>query len=151
MRRPPQYHVGAKIVLHCGHGLAMQLRDNIPGIACPGFLTFFGGGIETGETLAGAAARELEEETGLRFTHALGLLSCVGYYNEGPRAVAGLYYYSQQVRCTDLHVTEGTLVCVSAPSELDDYPILEPVKVIATHYLQQLACASTVPVPGVVT
>lgn len=40
----------------------MQLRDNIPGIAYPGYWGFFGGHIEPGESPDVAVVRELIEE-----------------------------------------------------------------------------------------
>ncbi len=40
----------------------MQLRDDIPGIAYPGYWALFGGHIESGETPEVAVAREIIEE-----------------------------------------------------------------------------------------
>lgn len=44
-----------------------QLRDSREGVAAAGKWSLFGGRAEAGETLAEAAAREFEEEVGLRF------------------------------------------------------------------------------------
>ena len=43
--------------------IGAQLRDNIPGIASPGMLSTFGGGVDIGESPLQAALREIEEET----------------------------------------------------------------------------------------
>ena len=43
----------------------MQLRDDRPDIAEPGLWSLFGGGVEPGESMAQAAAREFLEETGI--------------------------------------------------------------------------------------
>lgn len=53
--------VAALIVLKDGRYL-MQLRDQKPGIFYPGHWGLFGGGMEPGETVEAALARELEEE-----------------------------------------------------------------------------------------
>jgi 8-oxo-dGTP diphosphatase len=57
---------GAGVILHDAAGrVLMQLRDDAPGIAYPGWWTVFGGGVEPGETLRAAAAREVAEEIGV--------------------------------------------------------------------------------------
>lgn len=57
---------GAKLVLTCGDGLLLLLRDDIPTIQWPGHWDLPGGGREGDETPEACALRELEEETGLR-------------------------------------------------------------------------------------
>jgi 8-oxo-dGTP pyrophosphatase MutT (NUDIX family) len=57
--------VAALIVLEDGRYL-MQLRDQKPGIFYPGHWGLFGGGMDPGETVEQALARELEEELGLK-------------------------------------------------------------------------------------
>jgi 8-oxo-dGTP diphosphatase len=47
----------------------MQLRDDRPGIAWPGYWTILGGGVEKGETSASAVVREVHEESGLRVSN----------------------------------------------------------------------------------
>lgn len=45
---------------------AMQLRDDKPGISCPGMWGLFGGGIKRNEKPKSAIAREVEEELDLK-------------------------------------------------------------------------------------
>ncbi|MEG3848371.1 NUDIX domain-containing protein [Microcoleus sp. herbarium19] len=58
----PQSIVRIFLMLPNGQIVA-QLRDNIPGIATPGMLSTFGGGVDIGESPQQAAVRELNEET----------------------------------------------------------------------------------------
>lgn len=57
---------GAKLVLTCGGGLLVLLRDDNPTIPWPGHWDLPGGGREGDESPLGCALRELFEETGLR-------------------------------------------------------------------------------------
>lgn len=52
----------ALAILYQGDQFLMQLRDDVPGIAYPGYWGFFGGHIELGEDPATAMRRELLEE-----------------------------------------------------------------------------------------
>lgn len=53
-------------ILYQGEQFLMQLRDDIPGIAYPGYWAFFGGHIEPEESARAAVYRELEEEIGYK-------------------------------------------------------------------------------------
>ncbi len=59
---------GAKTILLLGGRLAVIRRDNIAGIAYPGYLDLPGGGREGGESPEACALRELHEELGLRLS-----------------------------------------------------------------------------------
>ena len=52
---------GAKLVLTCGDGLLLLLRDDIPTIQWPGHWDLPGGGREGDETPEACALRELED------------------------------------------------------------------------------------------
>lgn len=56
---------GAKLILTCGDGLLVLLRDDLPSIAWPGHWDLPGGGREGSEAPLECGLRELLEETGL--------------------------------------------------------------------------------------
>lgn len=56
---------GAKLILTCGEGLLVLLRDDLTTIAWPGHWDLPGGGREGDESPLDCALRELFEETGL--------------------------------------------------------------------------------------
>ncbi len=53
----------AAVILEDADGrVLLQLRDSRPEVAWGGYWSFFGGGVEVGESLTEAACREIEEE-----------------------------------------------------------------------------------------
>jgi 8-oxo-dGTP pyrophosphatase MutT (NUDIX family) len=56
------------LLIRTDGAIIAQQRDDKPGIANPGAVSSFGGGIEPGETPEQAAVREINEETNLGLT-----------------------------------------------------------------------------------
>jgi len=55
----------ALAILTVSEGYALQLRDNLPTIASPGYWALFGGAIDGGESPLAAIRREIREELSL--------------------------------------------------------------------------------------
>ena len=67
-REPGSYRGALVMPQDLSGRVLLQMRDDIEGIIAPGRWCFFGGELDPGETPVEAAARELEEETGLSFS-----------------------------------------------------------------------------------
>jgi 8-oxo-dGTP diphosphatase len=74
----PRPEVAIAILYRSNGDVLLQLRDDIPGIAFPGYWGFFGGHLEPGETPEVALERELWEEIGYRIPAA----NFFGHYPE---------------------------------------------------------------------
>lgn len=112
-------HAAAGVMLLTPDGrLILQLRDDIPTIDNPGGITPFGGAAEPGETPPQCAARELEEETGLRVDPAaLQYLAEVSKLDFRGNNTACVFYLLRDVDPASLAVTEGTAIILT-PNEV---------------------------------
>ena len=100
MNKTP-HHV-AIAILHKDGKFLLQLRDNIPNIAHPGFWAFFGGHIEEHETPDVAIKRELEEEIG----YAPPVISLFDTFPT-PSVIRHIYYGELTVDLDRLVLNEG--------------------------------------------
>ncbi len=89
-------------ILYHDNQFLMQLRDNIPTIAFPGYWGLFGGHIEPGEDPETAVQRELVEEIG----YVMPSVEKFGIYpNE--IAVRHVFHTPLKVSLAELTLTEG--------------------------------------------
>lgn len=105
----------AVAILYQGDRFLMQLRDDIPTIAYPGYWGFFGGHIEPGETPEQALKRELQEEIGYTFTVKPVQFGC---YNE-PQVIRYVFAVPLLVACEDLVLNEGWDLKLLTPQEIE--------------------------------
>jgi 8-oxo-dGTP pyrophosphatase MutT (NUDIX family) len=115
--RAPVY---AAVILVTPEGkVAVQVRDDKPGIDDPGKLMVFGGAMMTGEEPEEAAQRELEEETTLRLP-----LEFFGSFVKVPQrhGRAGLVhaFIARDVDVTRIDVREGQGYRLVGEQDLDD-------------------------------
>lgn len=89
-------------ILHQDSKFLLQLRDNIPTIAHPGYWAFFGGHLEPNETPEAAVKRELEEEIG----YAPAVISWFDSFVT-PEVVRHIYYGDLTLDINQLVLNEG--------------------------------------------
>ncbi|MDY6936807.1 MAG: NUDIX hydrolase [Cyanobacteriota bacterium] len=92
----------ALAILHQDRRFLMQLRDNIPTIAHPGYWAFFGGHIEPGETPEVAVKREIIEE----INYEMPTVTSFGAF-DAPQAVRHVFYAPLTVGLDELELNEG--------------------------------------------
>jgi 8-oxo-dGTP pyrophosphatase MutT (NUDIX family) len=115
---PAQREFAAAILVDTQGRLLLQLRDNVPGIAYPGWVGLFGGHREAGETYLECVRREVHEETGLLLPpeRFMRLASHSRTEPDGTRVVGDLFIV-HGIAVDDLSITEGSLL-IAAPGEL---------------------------------
>ncbi len=105
----------AVAILYQGDRFLLQLRDDIPTIAYPGYWGFFGGHIEPGETPEQALKRELEEEISYTFTVKPVKFGC---YHE-PQVIRHVFAVPLLVPCEELVLNEGWDLKLLTPQDIE--------------------------------
>ena len=106
--RHPSSGEAAIVILTDPHGrVLLQLRDDFPGVANGGLWSFFGGGLEPGETAAAAAVREIGEEVGITL-HADQLRPFATYVSQaGLRPLVHVFRCLGTVSSHEIRLAEG--------------------------------------------
>jgi ADP-ribose pyrophosphatase YjhB (NUDIX family) len=104
---PTPRHQIAQAVLLVNRAYALQLRDDVPGIAARGMWALFGGALEEGESPEAALRREIFEELRIRVTDCR-LLWQVHRYSEFWGAVLRYWFFFADVTpLWPLHVVKA--------------------------------------------
>jgi 8-oxo-dGTP diphosphatase len=109
----PATHIAVAILYHRGRFL-MQLRNEIPNIAFPGYWAFFGGHIEPGETPEVAVQREIMEEIAYELPPEFALFNRY----ETPKVVRNVFYAPLSLELQDLVLGEGWDMALWTPEEI---------------------------------
>ncbi len=99
----------------------LQHRDNIPNIIEPNCWSFFGGGVEAGESLQEALERELQEELGCNVGKIEKELFRWTQSETGYLHVCFGVSFTASIE--DLHLKEGQAMAWYTTSELMDAPL----------------------------
>ena len=124
-RRPGAYR-GALVLPQVPDGrVLLQLRDDIEGIVAPGRWGLFGGEVEVGESPAEAAAREMEEETGLRFEAARFAPFASVVSSAAPHGLLYVHRLAADFALAELRLGEGSGYALCTPRQARRLDLLE--------------------------
>jgi len=112
--------------------LILQLRDDNPAIKDPNCLSLFAGAVEEGESLEEAIAREIQEETTLKFEKFTYLFT----WDNGDGRVSHVFYHDN-VNMADIDVKEGQgFRIIHSQADLDKHEFAPISKSILTKFFQ---------------
>lgn len=110
--------------------VAFQLRSNLPGIVNPDQWGLFGGHIEDGETPAGGALREVEEE--LSCTLQPGKLRYLADEWRGAEKRYFLFHYPLTEELDNVRLTEGQRFAFFSLSQIRE-GVVGTNKIVSYH------------------
>jgi UDP-N-acetylmuramate--alanine ligase len=130
-------HIVDVLVMDQEGNFVMQRRDDKPTISNPGKVTAFGGHVEsTDKSLLSAAARELHEETNLKFQ-----AEDLAFFRMYPKTIEThneksyvTYYVLTGVDTTNLEVYEGQGFEIVNPNNLGDFPLSILARTVIAEY-----------------
>jgi len=129
----------AQAVLLVNGAYALQLRDDVPGIAARGMWALFGGALEEGEAPEAALGREIYEELGIRLSE-YRLLWQVDRYSEFWGTVLRYWFFVADVTALwPLHIVkegqDGRLFTFDELPATGVHPLIR--EVLARHRAEQ--------------
>jgi len=136
---PTPRHQIAQAVLLVNGAYALQLRDDVPGVAARGMWALFGGALEEGESPEAALRREISEELGIHLTECR-LLWQVDRYSEFWGTVLRYWFFVADVTTLwPLHIVkEGQAARLFTFEELPAtgvHPLIR--EVLVRHHAKQ--------------
>lgn len=136
--REPGSYRGAVVLPHDRSGrVLLQQRDDIAGIIAPGRWGLFGGEIETGETPQQAAARELNEETGLSYPPADFAPFVAVVSSLPPYGLLYVHHVKVDANPWDIVLKEGTGLSFSTPRQAAKLDLIPHLAEVLAHFWQK--------------
>ncbi|MFJ2769565.1 NUDIX domain-containing protein [Streptomyces sp. NPDC087300] len=136
---PPATARGAVAIIVNSRGeLLLHLRDDIDGIAWPGYWSLLGGGCDPGEHEVDAICRELNEEAGLGDEVESLLQLCDIPDEHGSGQLISFFSAHWDGDETQLPLAEGVKLQFFAPEFLDDLKIPFFIRDGINRYLTSL-------------
>jgi 8-oxo-dGTP diphosphatase len=126
----------AMVILHREGRVLLQLRDSDPGVYAAGMWGIFGGHVEEGETPEQAAAREIEEELGLRLRY-LGLF--VRRVDEGRERF--IYTARLDVGLSSLSLREGQGMALVSSEQAREMPLVPVHREVLAKFFDEAPTA----------
>ena len=113
--------------------IILQLRDNNPAIKDPNSLSLFAGAVEEGETIEDAIAREIWEETTLKFDKFTYSFT----WDNGDGRVSHVFYHDN-VDTADIDVREGQgFRLMRSRADLEKYKFAPISKAILAEFFKR--------------
>jgi len=129
---PVKVYVSCILVSKTGE-LILQLRDDNPAIKDPNSLSLFAGAVEEGESLDDAIAREIWEETNLKFDDFAYLFA----WNNGDGRISHVFY-RDRIDTAAIDIREGQgFRLIHSRADLEKYKFAPISKSILTEFFKR--------------
>ncbi|MFD4480407.1 NUDIX domain-containing protein [Streptomyces sp. NPDC058471] len=143
----PEPAQAAALIVNTAGQYLLHLRDNKPGIACPGMWSLIGGQREGTESLHEAIARELGQEIGLTLQNLVPFTISTRTALDGTPEAVQVFLGHWDGDASALPLTEGVM-CHWATPELTDRLLMDPGTAAVLRQHRGLAPAPPHPRPA---